>query len=206
MDHDWVEVRTAHFTFFSDLEPRFATESARQLERLREVLSRTSPGMNPDPDRPFRVFLFRDSTGCSPYGHASDLGAAGYELPTRDAIYVVLRPDERGALRILFHEYLHAFLHASIGVPPPWLDEGLAEYSSTFRVSGTSAEVGHAVPENLLLLRGGDVLSLGHLLVSAGTRQISRSMRSGGRSSMPNRGRSFTTCSQHDCREQAVAP
>ena len=41
--------------------------------------------------------------------------------------------DDRST-RVVFHEYAHYLIHRNLDAAPPmWLDEGLAEFFSTFR-------------------------------------------------------------------------
>ena len=57
-------------------------------------------------------------------------------------------------LRTIFHEYVHLVIDNVSDGLPLWLNEGLAEYYSTFLVdaAGTGALVGRAIPAHLELL------------------------------------------------------
>ena len=62
--------------------------------------------------------------------------------------------DRDEALRTIFHEYVHLVIDNVSEGMPLWLNEGLAEYDSTFQVedSGRRALVGRAIPSHLQLL------------------------------------------------------
>ncbi|HYM21646.1 MAG TPA: DUF1570 domain-containing protein, partial [Vicinamibacterales bacterium] len=69
----------------------------------------------------------------------------------------------------VFHEYTHVLLHNGVQGMPVWLNEGLAEYFSTFRLRAGDREalIGSARPEYVGLLRErfvplADLLSVDH--------------------------------------------
>jgi tetratricopeptide (TPR) repeat protein len=55
---------------------------------------------------------------------------------------------------VVYHEYFHAVMDATLGSLPQWFNEGLAEYYSTFRArpGSTRVEIGHPIEAHLRFL------------------------------------------------------
>ena len=68
-------------------------------------------------------------------------GAAGVYLPNQQRMIVWRQPNDGRTFATVRHEAVHALMHEFIGAPPTWLNEGLAEYVETLRVSGSSGSV-----------------------------------------------------------------
>src|SRR5262249_18394878 len=81
---------------------------------------------------------------------------AGYFGQGQDANYIVLCLEgyEESTL-ITYHEYTHLLVRNAVRTLPVWLNEGLAEYYSTYRLieSGKAAVIGRAMADHVLLLR-----------------------------------------------------
>ncbi|PYR06300.1 MAG: hypothetical protein DMG00_19085 [Acidobacteria bacterium] len=56
---------------------------------------------------------------------------------------------------IIFHEYAHLLVHTAVRDVPVWLNEGLAEYYSTFALKngGRQADIGRPIARHVQLLR-----------------------------------------------------
>ena len=74
--------------------------------------------------------------------------------------------DREHSLRTIFHEYVHVVIDNLSQAMPVWLNEGLAEYYSTFQVDegGRRAVVGRLIPSHLQLLNERRHLSIAELL------------------------------------------
>jgi tetratricopeptide (TPR) repeat protein len=74
--------------------------------------------------------------------------------------------DRTESLRTIFHEYVHLLVDNVSPDTPLWLNEGLAEYYSTFRVvdGGRRALVGQVIPSHRRLLRERRFLTIPDLL------------------------------------------
>jgi Flp pilus assembly protein TadD len=77
--------------------------------------------------------------------------------------------DSEQTDEIIFHEYVHLLLRAAGERPPQWLNEGLAELFSTFKIEGDSYKMGLEKPAHTDLLRRVRLMPLGELF--AVTRQ-----------------------------------
>lgn len=125
----WTESRVGPFLIEStNASP---SESAEHSLRVLESRLRDGLALEANPElRPIRVIVFDDEEQL-----ARLMTHAHPDLPTRRAFFLA----EGGKLTIyahrgerlhedLQHEATHALLHATVGVLPLWLDEGLAEY------------------------------------------------------------------------------
>ena len=71
--------------------------------------------------------------------------------------YIVMAMGRRAyTYRVIFHEYTHLLVNQNIHRLPLWLNEGLAEFYSTFDGSEDDARliIGRPIPEHVNLLRG----------------------------------------------------
>ena len=136
----------------------------------RETLSRTLPNATVASPVPTVVVVFGTQRALQPYaplyqGKPTEVG--GYFIPGEDANYVALALEGgQHAYPIIFHEFAHSLIDSTIAGVPVWLNEGLAEYYSTFetRDAGRSAVVGLADASHVLSLRSETLLPLPELL------------------------------------------
>lgn len=154
----WVEARSERFRVFSNGGAAVAERAARRLERLADVLDRTTTGLRTDGRREVRIFVFRDRDSFQPYqpfGGSESALSAGFHVASEDAGMIATFDDHGPYLgQFLAHEYLHEVLERGLGAVPVWLNEGLAEFYSTFEAKGQEAEIGLAIPEHVRWLRG----------------------------------------------------
>jgi tetratricopeptide (TPR) repeat protein len=147
---------------------------ARMLELFREAVGRLMPRATTRLPAPTIVILFGSDRAFEPY-QVRQQGTrveaiAGYFQQGDTVNYIALNvSNRRDALRIAFHEYVHAVVASTIGPVPDWLGEGLAQLLETLQVNREGvALVGAPRVAQLLLLLEGPLLPLGEL-VTAGT-------------------------------------
>lgn len=165
----WVEVRTSGFTVYSNAREKKAVKMAIDLERFREVLGLVTKGFDFETSRPTSVFAFKNDFTMLPYkldGSGEPLNVGGYfmERPLRNYIALDLSAGlERN--RVIYHEYVHSLLHKTFGRLPTWLDEGMAEYYSTFKFNEISntAWVGTSIEGHVRQLRSSKPMDLDRL-------------------------------------------
>ncbi len=154
---EWIELRTANFTLFSSAGEKETRRLATDLERLRDALAQLSPGLTLRSPYPTYIFVFRNADAFRSYQrlyNGKPLDSAGYFLSRELANYVTIDADQRGDERaIIYHEYLHYVLRNNYTSLPLWLNEGMAEYYSTFQVTDAEARIGLPIPEHVLWLR-----------------------------------------------------
>lgn len=153
---DWVRLETPHFVLFGDAQARKVAEIADELERLRAVLGRLTRGKAVDLPAPTRVYVFRSNEEMTPFkprweGRPSPV--AGWFLGSEDENLIALSARWNDDPRpLVFHEFVHEYLHAALPPAPQWFDEGVAEYYSTFQSTGDRARVGRPVEHHVRLL------------------------------------------------------
>lgn len=161
---EWIELRTANFTLFSSAGEKDTRRLATDLERLRDALAQLSPGLTLRSPYPTYIFVFRNADAFRPYQRlykGKPLDSGGYFLSRELGNYVTIDAGQRGDERaIVYHEYLHYVLRNNYTSLPLWLNEGMAEYYSTFQVTDTEARIGLPIPEHVLWLRRNPLIPL----------------------------------------------
>src|SRR4029453_17455818 len=92
---------------------------------------------------------------------------SGLFVPRSDINYfAVLAGGEPQDLRVIFHEYAHLIISNVSHSVPAWLNEGLAEYYSTYEMlrDGREALLGRPVVSHLQELNNTKLLTLDELL------------------------------------------
>ena len=154
----WVEVGTPHVRVLSNASPTKAADVAGQIEAFRVALERTWRGLTAPPPEPVTVYAFKSDESFDPY--------KGLPERSGERILGVTRRDDEGFLielsvtvpqdientrafksfqfpyQSVFHEYTHHLMESTISKLPAWVDEGMAEFASTFGVYGGRAELG----------------------------------------------------------------
>ena len=182
---EWITVRTASFTLFSNAGERKTREIGADLERLRDALSQLSPGLALNSPVPTYIFVFRDAASFQPYErlyNGRPLDSGGYFLSRQLANYVAINGNQHGDERlVIYHEYLHYVMHNNYAALPLWLHEGLAEYYSTFQAGKDEARIGLPIPAHLLWLRQNSLIPLATLFkVDERSPEYNESSRRGG--------------------------
>jgi tetratricopeptide (TPR) repeat protein len=169
---EWLELRTANFLFLGDVPERELRDTARSLEQFRELLARITPGLPSASPVPTVVIMFANARAFAPFQPVRDgrraAGVGGYFQPGDTVNYIALNAGGRdSAVRVVFHEYVHALLSNTVGEAPGWLNEGLAQVYETAQISdeGSSAVIGAALVQHVvLLLERGSAISLDRLM------------------------------------------
>jgi tetratricopeptide (TPR) repeat protein len=156
-DEAWIELRTANFTLFSNASEKATSKVGDDLERLRATLAKILPGLQLTSPNPTVIYVFRNSAAFAPYQElhgGKPVGVGGYFLSRALGNYVAIDGDPRGDQKaIIYHEYIHYVLRNSYVWLPLWLNEGLAEYYSTFDVARGDAKIGLPHEAHIAFLR-----------------------------------------------------
>ncbi len=155
----WNLVRDGTLTVIGDQSPSTLADIATEITQFRAVVG----GLIRNADRPLSVptVLFvigrrSDMLTLAPLYKGQPANIGGYTSSAEDANYIVMSLESRDeSTRIIYHEYTHLLLRNAVRGLPLWLNEGLAEYYSSYRMieRGRAAIVGHASVEHLRLLR-----------------------------------------------------
>ncbi len=135
----WLEVKTEHISFVTDLPRDAALERAGEIEAgwraLAAAYELLAPGAAP-PAGTIPVVHFRDCADIKVvYGHG--VGGAVSRSDDFEARRVVYTCEHGRVLRgeVIAHELAHRMNHHFFAQLPPWLEEGLATYYQTVRVA-----------------------------------------------------------------------
>jgi hypothetical protein len=164
----WIQVQSSSFVCYSNGDQALVTDLLRDLERLREVLEKGGAGIRVQTSIPSYFLAFRDLDSFAPYNLKNEAGvplAQGYFVPGGDVDYLAIAlPTGGGANPLIYHEFVHSVLHSGLPGVPLWLNEGLAEFYSTFRSHGLSAEIGMPIPHRHSWLKANPMFDLETLL------------------------------------------
>ena len=160
-DHPWTEIRGADVVVFGQQSPRTLRDVAVQIEQFRAVVGQLIVGARQPQSLPTEVYLFDTERAMREYlplyqgKPASLTGYCHCGAPDEISVIVAALSQYHESSSIIYHEYTHLLLRNAIRDVPVWLNEGLAEYFSTFTLSsnGRQAEVGAAIPSHLAALQ-----------------------------------------------------
>ncbi len=168
----WTAVRSRNFNLVGNASERDIRQVAARMEQFREVFLNLFPGLLLASPVPTTVIVFKSDSSFKPYKPVADgkmVDAAGYFQSGRDVNYIALTIDSQSEdpFLTIFHEYVHLLVNNTLGRAsiPPWFNEGLAEYYSTFEVENSrKVYLGKPQMTHLALLRNNNLMPLGTLL------------------------------------------
>jgi Protein of unknown function (DUF1570) len=167
---EWVRVETQNFIVYGDTGERRLREVASEFERFREALARVIAGAGTPAAVPTVVVVFASQRTFEPFRprfNGKPIKLGGYFFSSEDMNIVALADGAREeSLRTIFHEYVHLVTANVAHGMPVWLNEGLAEYYSTFQVEdgGRRAIIGGIIPSHLYLLNRRRPMPIAELL------------------------------------------
>jgi len=154
----WSSVHSESLTVIGDTGPGDLRAVARRLEQFRLALGRVVADAKRPPTLPTLVYVFGSRSALQPFLPQRDGRPAalrGYFHRDADGYAIAMSVDDHDEeASIVFHEYAHLLLQRGRTLPI-WLNEGLAEYFSTFALTarGQTADIGRPVPRHVRLLR-----------------------------------------------------
>ncbi|MGH9943103.1 MAG: tetratricopeptide repeat protein [Pyrinomonadaceae bacterium] len=168
----WTSVRSRNFHLIGNAGEKEIRQVATRLEQFRDVFTRLFPQVAFNSPVPTTVVVFKSDSSFKPFkpvvdGKISDV--AGYFQSNEDVNYITLTTEKRAEnpYRTIYHEYVHLLVDNNVGKvsAPPWFNEGLAEYYSTFDVDDQrKVRLGALIENHLLLLRQQQMFPLKTLL------------------------------------------
>jgi tetratricopeptide (TPR) repeat protein len=153
----WVSIQSQHFLLVGNASEARMTSIARDLEQFRAAIVMLMPGISDRLTVGTTVVVFKDDAAFRPYKpqyRGQPANVSGYFQSGLDANFIALN-GEIESPSVIYHEYAHRLIRDATSRLPPWANEGLAEFYSTFRVSanGESFELGRPIDHHVLLLR-----------------------------------------------------
>ena len=164
----WLSVRSKNFFLVGNSSEKEIRGVAARLEQFRDVFSRLFPKLTFTSPVPTTVLVFKSDNSYKPFKPLADgkvVSVSGYFQPGREVNYITLTTEKRegNPYAVIFHEYVHLLVNNTLGKTnvPPWFNEGLAEYYSTFRVEDDQkVYLGNLIEPHLLLLRSSQLFPL----------------------------------------------
>lgn len=167
----WRRVRSQNFTLVGNTSDGDLRRLATKLEQFRYAISLVFPKARIATPTPTTVILFKDQQSFDPfkpqYKGKTRKQIAGYFQSGDDVNYIVLSREVGASnpFEVIFHEFGHFVVHNNVVNAPPWFDEGLAEFFSTFAPqSERKFRIGIPIAWHIMTLRDRDLLPLKTLL------------------------------------------
>ncbi len=161
---NWTSVRSKNFLLVGNADEKDIRQVAVRLEQFREVFSRLFSTLNVNSPVPTTVIVFKNDESYRPF--KLNANTAGYFQAGPDVNYITLEltrdpGSDRDPFTIIFHEYTHLLVRNTSGNVPLWFNEGLAEYYSTFTITGDQKVVmGRPIAGHVYRLRDNKMLPL----------------------------------------------
>jgi tetratricopeptide (TPR) repeat protein len=154
----FTRLRTPNFVLIGENGDRPLRRVAERMEQFREVFGRVFPSTKQAMPAPIIVHVFgskRDYQPFMPLYNGKRVDVGGYFQQADGAYYITLSTEAgEYAYPTIFHEYVHLLVGNALAEVPVWFNEGLAEYYSTFEISGDrSAKLGRVKEEHVFDLR-----------------------------------------------------
>jgi tetratricopeptide (TPR) repeat protein len=153
----WIRLRTAHLVLVSNAGETGTRDVAGRLERFIDAFGSLG-NIDVTPDAQVTVLVFRNDASFArfrPRQNGRTMNLSGYFQRADDENLIALSLESSAdahPYRVIFHEYAHALTTRAAVLWPLWLQEGLAEFCSTFDADDQFAELGLPVPEHVRLL------------------------------------------------------
>lgn len=143
----WRQYSSAHFTLYSDRDPRQSVQLLQQFERFRYAALVVTDRDTGRADEPVSIFLFRrkeDYQAVQPNKEVAGFYREGWSGPE---MVVGAEAKLRDVSLILFHEYVHFLVRSRSQVRyPSWYDEGFADLMAASHVAEDHVLIGLVHP------------------------------------------------------------
>ena len=158
-DRPWTLLRSEHLTVIGQESPKTLQRIAVELERFRAVVGGLIQNAQRPLPLPTHVYVFDSRKQLQPFqpvrgGRVASLAGYFHHDTEVNAIALALEHYDESA-PVVFHEYTHLLVANAARSVPVWLNEGLAEYYSTYALEadGTRAHIGRPIAHHVALLR-----------------------------------------------------
>ena len=166
---EWRRLDSPNFTVVGDVSARELRDLAVKFEGFRETLGRAISERATTSAVPTIIIVFPTDKAFTPFKptyQGKPRAVAGFFAAGANINYILMQSGGAGVDRIVFHEYAHLIVSNVMSNAPIWLNEGLAEFYSTFKLmdGGRRAQLGLAIGEHLQRLRSAGRVPLPELL------------------------------------------
>ncbi|HUP21914.1 MAG TPA: hypothetical protein VNB06_03130 [Thermoanaerobaculia bacterium] len=173
----WRRFDAAASTLYTRSSDRVARRLAGDLDSFQAYLAGLGPSGRFVSPIPIVVVALRGEREIEallrPGTHTPQTRLGGMFLPGDDSSFVVLDSTldaELGVGDVVYHELVHLYLRHNLPQAPRWLQEGMAEFFSTFQRRGDEVVVGRTIERHLRWLASNSLAPMAELL---GARPIS---------------------------------
>ncbi|MBV9494305.1 MAG: DUF1570 domain-containing protein [Acidobacteria bacterium] len=153
----------------SDTDAETTIDFATKLQRMRGAMAKVS-GFPVENRAPARVFLFRNGAELEPLMteiFGTEMKRSGVFTAHGGRHDIAIDASAQGrSEQVMYHEVTHSLAHSAWGPTPLWLDEGLAEFYSTFSTIGNDAFVGKPPRAHILRMLRSQPIRMSELLAA----------------------------------------
>jgi tetratricopeptide (TPR) repeat protein len=153
----WLEVRSPHFSVYTDAGEKRGRETALEFEKMRALFA-TLLGTTTTtfPDAP-QIVAFRSAEEMrqfAPLWNGKPATIAGFFQESDERSYIVIDLSAADPWRVVLHEYGHFLLtRSSTRRFEPWFAEGFAGYFSTLESDKKESRIGEISEQDLETLQ-----------------------------------------------------
>jgi tetratricopeptide (TPR) repeat protein len=158
----WFTLKVDEFEIISNASPAATIDVAENLGRMRAAVGQLTH-LRVRSRLPAKVYVFANEKMFTPYRDvvfkANATNISGVFVGTDDENLILLQAGSpNGVDRIIYHEITHYFVQNTVTNLPLWLNEGLAEYYSTFQTSNDQVHIGKPIADHILWLRDNQLI------------------------------------------------
>jgi tetratricopeptide (TPR) repeat protein len=189
LSSSWRQIVTPELTVVGNARDGELKRILADLNAFRATMSSLFPGIRTTSPVPTRVVVFKDTDAFARFrprdGRGKPLDNVGGYFTQEPETNLLVLPFARSehSYGIIFHEYAHYLIHRNVrSFVPTWVDEGLAEFYSTFEpdYKGQSL-LGRAPGARVQSLRVGTFMPLSEVV---SPREMEKTWRTGNRIEM----------------------
>lgn len=180
---DWKRIATTDVTVVGNASEGEMRTALKQIEDFRAGLLALFPSMKLTSRLATTMVVLRDFDSFRNFQPRDERGrrrenVGGYFARTPQANYMVLGAygDREATLQTVFHEYTHYVMQQNFGTLPTWLNEGVADFCSTFRsdYKNGQALIGLAPRSRLATIRERGLMPIKRILTNDGSAALLR--------------------------------
>jgi tetratricopeptide (TPR) repeat protein len=165
----WLSLAVEEFDIISSVSPSETTSIARELLRMRDAVGKVTR-LNVRTSGRIKVLVFQERR-FGPYRDAALQrkmeDTSGVYISGDGGNFILLESQPGGDVdRTIYHELTHHFARNTAAQLPLWFNEGLAEFYSTFKTSGSDVHIGKPIAEHVQWLREETLIPLSELLAT----------------------------------------